>query len=158
MRRSRSNQHDKDERVTRQRLCGGVLVLLVLLLLGIPSVLLLAPTRVALACPPPGIYIMCALRTVHFWETAWWTGHTSYFNGNADWIGVGLLLGSIALGAALIAVVQICGMAIPTRTNTRFRLRRAVKAAASQASTERSSKPVPLSPRRSAMRRGGMVD
>ena len=86
---------------------------LLLALLAIPSVLLLAPTRFAIACPPPGIYLMCIGRTVHIWETAWWTGHTGYFDGGADWIGVGLLSVSVVLGAALIVVARKCAVGVP---------------------------------------------
>ncbi|HVC75778.1 MAG TPA: hypothetical protein VND96_04595 [Candidatus Micrarchaeaceae archaeon] len=75
--------------------------------------LLLAPTRVVVACPPPGIYIMCMERTVHIWEAAWWTGHTSFFSGTADWIGVALLVGTVVLGATLVVVARRCAISIP---------------------------------------------
>ena len=101
--------------------CRVVLFAVLVTLLAIPLILLLAPTRTAVACPPPGIYIVCTGRIVHIWELAWWTGRTTYFYGSMEWIGVALVLGTVLLGAVLMLLARKCAIALPASLSRRSR-------------------------------------
>jgi hypothetical protein len=57
-----------------RRFHPGLIVIVLITAVGL--IVLFAPTRTAVRCPPPGsgLAYACTIHAVHIWEAPWWTG------------------------------------------------------------------------------------
>lgn len=90
----------------------NIALALLLVFLTLDLIALLAPTRIAIACPPPGIFatsgmhnIACMSSVVHIWDAAWWTGRSQLFGTDqSGWWRAAFIAEAILLLAAIVVV------------------------------------------------------